>query len=60
MRWLVFSGVALFSGCTREFTCGCTDFDNGPFYYTVEARNADEARAICESPGGDCTLETGE
>lgn len=56
----MFSGVVFFSGCTREFTCGCTDFDNGPFYYTIEARNADEARAICESPGGDCTLETGE
>ncbi len=26
------------TGCMKEFTCGCTDFDNGPYYYTVQAR----------------------
>lgn len=46
------------SGCTRSYTCGCTDFDNGPFYYTIEAASEDAAREACESPGGDCTLQT--
>jgi hypothetical protein len=50
---LVFSTT----GCIKEFTCGCTDFDNGPYYYTVEARTEEAARELCETPGGDCTLQ---
>ena len=45
------------SGCMKEYTCGCTDFDNGPFYYTIEARTEEAARELCETPGGDCVLQ---
>lgn len=45
------------TGCMKEFTCGCTDFDNGPYYYTVEARTGEAARELCETPGGDCALQ---
>ena len=45
------------SSCMKEFTCGCTDFDNGPFYYTIEARTEEAARELCETPGGDCALQ---
>jgi len=49
--------VWLNTGCMKEFTCGCTDFDNGPYYYTIEARTEEAARELCETPGGDCTLQ---
>lgn len=45
------------SSCMKEYTCGCTDFDNGPFYYTIEARSEEAARELCETPGGDCALQ---
>ena len=45
------------TGCMKEYTCGCTDFDNGPFYYTIEARTEEAARELCETPGGDCALQ---
>lgn len=51
--------IAVFAtGCTQSYTCGCTDFDNGPFYYAIEASSEEAAREACESPGGDCTLQT--
>lgn len=46
------------SGCTRSYTCGCTDFDNDPYYFTIEAASEEAAREACESPGGDCALQT--
>jgi len=49
--------VGLSTGCMKEYTCGCTDFDNGPYYYTIEARTEEAARELCETPGGDCTLQ---
>ena len=45
------------SSCMKEYTCGCTDFDNAPFYYTIEARSEEAARELCETPGGDCALQ---
>jgi hypothetical protein len=53
------AGMTLCSmtGCMKEYTCGCTDFDNGPFYYTIEARSEEAARELCETPGGDCALQ---
>ena len=53
---LVIAGLCA-TGCMKEFTCGCTDFDNGPYYYTVEARTEEAARELCETPGGDCALQ---
>ena len=56
---ILLAGMILCSmtGCTKEYTCGCTDFDNGPFYYTIEARTEEAARELCETPGGDCALQ---
>lgn len=55
---ILLAGITLctMTGCMKEFTCGCTDFDNGPFYYTIEARTEEAARELCETPGGDCAL----
>lgn len=45
------------TGCMKEFTCVCSDIDNGYYHYTISARTEEAARELCEPPGGACLLQ---